>query len=139
MSPNQLRLETSSSTSRAPAPVSNDKNRLIFDIERCSGAHDYVGAVMKCRIMAAIDLGLRRGEMLKITNHDVNWKGRPVPVLTIQWGNAKSRKEREIPLTSARVLRFLKSRRLVGGRKAFHLVVRPGNESRTFERRGKRY
>ena len=40
-------------------------------------------------------------------------------MLTIQWGNAKSRKEREIPPTSARVLRFLKSRRLVGGAEGF--------------------
>ena len=99
-----------------------------------TGAHDYVGAVMKGRIMAAIDLGLRRGEMLTITNHDINWKGRPVPVLTIQWGNAKSRKEREIPLTSARVLRFLKSRRLVGGAEGFPFGSAAGERVQNFRK-----
>ena len=80
-----------------------------------NGAHDYVGVVMKGRLYAAVDLGLRRGEMLKVTNRDINWKEKPDPILTIQWGNAKSRKERQIPLTSMRVVRFLKSRRVVGG------------------------
>ena len=80
-----------------------------------AGAHDYAGSVMKGRIYAAVDLGLRRGEMLKATNRDINWKEKPDPILTIQWGNAKSRKERQIPLTSARVIRFLKSRRWSAG------------------------
>jgi integrase/recombinase XerD len=80
-----------------------------------TGAHDYAGVVMKGRLYAAVDLGLRRGEMLKVTNRDINWKGKPDPILMIQWGNAKSRKERLIPLTSMRLVRFLKSRRVVGG------------------------
>jgi hypothetical protein len=53
-----------------------------------TGAHDYAGSVMKGRIYAAIDLGLRRGEMLKTTNRDIDWKQKPDPILTIQWGNA---------------------------------------------------
>ncbi|OLC80984.1 MAG: hypothetical protein AUH72_10500 [Acidobacteria bacterium 13_1_40CM_4_65_8] len=84
-----------------------------------SAAHDHVGTVMKGRIGAAIDLGLRRGEMLKVRNRDIDWRERPDPVLTIRWGNAKSRKERQVPLTSARVVRFLKSRRLVGGAEGY--------------------
>jgi integrase/recombinase XerD len=70
---------------------------------------------MTARIETAIDLGLRRGEMLKVKNSDINWKEQPDPILTIQWGNAKSRKERQIPITSRRVRKFLKSRRLVRG------------------------
>jgi integrase len=65
-----------------------------------TGAHDYAGGVMKGRIYAAVDLGLRRGEILQATNRDINWMEKPHPMLTIQWGNAKSRKERQIPLTS---------------------------------------
>ena len=63
----------------------------------------------------ALDKGLRRGEMLKIKNRDINWKAQPDPILTIQWGNSKIRRRRDIPLTSHRVLTFLTSRRLVGG------------------------
>jgi integrase len=59
---------------------------------------------------------------------------RPVPVLTIQWGNAKSRKEREIPLTSARVLRFLKSRRLVGGAEGFPFGSAAGERVKNFRK-----
>jgi integrase len=43
-----------------------------------TGAHDYAGSVMKGRIYAAVDLGLRRGEMLKATNRDINWKEKPI-------------------------------------------------------------
>jgi integrase len=44
-----------------------------------TGAHDYAGSVMKGRVYAAIDPGLRRGEMLKATNRDINWKEKPRP------------------------------------------------------------
>jgi integrase len=100
------------------------RRRVYADEERCllaackqmnTGAHDHVGPIVAARIEAAIDLGLRRGEMLKIKNRDINWKEKPDPILTIQWGNAKSRKERQIPITATRVRKFLKARRLVGG------------------------
>jgi integrase len=99
-----------------------------------TGAHDYVGAVMKGRLYAAIDLGLRRGEMLKTTNRDINWKEKPNPTLTIQWGNAKSRKERQIPLTSARVVRFLKSRRLVRGADGYPFGSATGEQIQNFRK-----
>ena len=35
--------------------------------------------------------------------------------MTIQWGNAKNRRRRDIPLVSPRVLEWLESRRAVGG------------------------
>ena len=99
-----------------------------------TGAHDYAGSVMKGRIYAAIDLGLRRGEMLKTTNRDVNWKQKPDPILTIQWGNAKSRKERQVQLTSARVIRFLKSRRLVGGADGYPFGSATGEPLQNFRK-----
>lgn len=99
-----------------------------------TGAHDYAGSVMKGRIFAAVDLGLRRGEMLKATNRDINWKEKPDPILTIQWGNAKSRKERQIPLTSARVIRFLKSRRLVGGADGYPFGSATGGQLQNFRK-----
>jgi integrase len=77
--------------------------------------HQYVARVMRARLEMALDFGLRRGEMLKIKNRDVDWRATPDPVLTIQWGNAKSRRQRRIALVSPRVVTWLASRRAVGG------------------------
>ena len=62
----------------------------------------------------AVDKEVRRGEMLKIKSRDIDWKATPDPILTIQWGNSKNRRKREIPLVSPRVLGWLHSRRAVG-------------------------
>lgn len=77
--------------------------------------HLYVSRAMRARLEMALDFGLRRGEMLKIKNRDIDWRATPDPVLTIQWGNAKSRRQRRIALVSPRVVEWLKSRRAVGG------------------------
>jgi integrase len=85
---------------------------------------------MKGRIAAAIDLGPRRGEMLKLRNRDVDWRARPDPMLTIRWGNAKSRKERQVPLTSARVVRFLKVARPTIAKTPNFIGGPPGDRTR---------
>ena len=77
--------------------------------------HWLVGPSMRARIEMSLDLGLRRGEMLKMKNRDIDWRAHPDPVLTIRWAIAKNRRRRDLPLTSPRVLTFLSSRRLVGG------------------------
>jgi len=71
--------------------------------------------VMRARIEIAIDLGLRRGEMLKIRNADIDWRAIPDPILTIRPANAKSRRQRRIAVVSPRVRSWLDSRRAVGG------------------------
>ena len=70
--------------------------------------HEYVARVMRARIEIALDFGLRRGEMLKIKNRDIDWHAKPDPILIIQWGNAKSRRERKIALVSPRVVTWLR-------------------------------
>ncbi len=77
--------------------------------------HEYIGRVMRARIEIALDFGLRRGEMQKIVNCDIDWHAKPSPVLTIRWGNSKSRRSRKIALVSPRVVAWLGARRLVGG------------------------
>jgi integrase/recombinase XerD len=72
--------------------------------------------------------------MLKATDRDINWKEKPVPILTIQWGNAKARKERQIPITSSRVVRFLKSRRLVGGADGYPFGTATGEQLKNFRK-----
>ena len=71
--------------------------------------------VMRARIEIAIDFGLRRGEMLKLQNRDIDWRATPDPILTIRPANAKSRRQRRIALVSPRVRAWLESRRAVGG------------------------
>jgi integrase len=96
--------------------ISGEERRLLDACRLMNvGRHDFVGPLMEARIHAALDLGLRRGEMLKTMNGDVDWRPKPDSVLTIRWGNAKSRKERQIPVTSQRVRKFLRARRVVGG------------------------
>lgn len=85
----------------------------LFEKGRVPDRH--TAKVMRARIDVAVDFGLRRGEMLKIKNQDIDWHAEPNPILTIQWGNAKSRRQRRIALVSPRVVRWLQSRRAVGG------------------------
>jgi integrase len=78
------------------------------------------GARGCCRNVPRVNLRAKLRRSLQVTPTDEIGRRRTVSsktesAITIQWGNAKSRKERQIPLTSARVVRFLKSRRLVGG------------------------
>lgn len=71
--------------------------------------------VMRARIEIAIDVGLRRGEMLKLRNSDIDWRATSDPILTIRPANAKTRRQRRIAIVSPRVRAWLESRRAVGG------------------------
>jgi integrase len=97
-----------------------------------SGDGGFDGRVMRARIEIALDFGLRRGEMLKTRNRDIDWSAKPDPILTIEWGNAKSRRTRKIALVSARVVNWLKSRRLVGGAEGRPYGDHAGGEATTF-------
>ena len=102
--------------SRARRVYPDEEARLLVAADSLNTAkHEFVGPVMRARIEMAVDKGVRRGEMLKIKNRDIDWKATPDPILTIQWGNSQNRRKREIPLVSPRVLRWLHSRRAVGG------------------------
>jgi integrase len=83
--------------------------------EKCIASEPAMVKVMRARIEVAIDLGLRRGEMLKIQNRDIDWRATPDPILNIRPANAKSRRQRRIALVSPRVREWLESRRAVGG------------------------
>ena len=93
------------------------EERLLLDAVSDMNSPEYwfAGPVMQARMEISIDKGLRRGEMLKIRNRDIDWRAKPEPLLTIRWGNAKNRRSRDIPVVSPRVRTWLKSRRAVGG------------------------
>jgi integrase len=70
---------------------------------------------MRAGIEIAIDLGLRRGEMLKIRNRDIDWRAMLDHTLAIRPANAMSRRQRRIAVVSPRGCAWLPSGRPVGG------------------------
>jgi integrase len=72
------------------------------------------GGMMLGRYYCAVDALLRRGEMLALKNTQLRIervKGEPTYYLVITAATAKSRTSREIPVQSARLIRFLNERR----------------------------
>jgi integrase len=96
--------------------------------------HEYVARVMRARIEMAIDFGLRKGELRKIRNGDVNWQAGDAPILTIRAMNAKSKKERRIAIVSPRVVLWLRARRLVGGAEGHPYGDEMGRQVTSFEK-----
>lgn len=74
--------------------------------------HWYAGREMQPRIVAALDLGVRRGEMLAIRNRDVDWVKCRV---TLRGETTKSAKTRAIPFDpKGRLATILEARRFLG-------------------------
>jgi integrase len=72
------------------------------------------GAMMIGRFDAALDLCIRRGEMLKIEKRDILWKEEKqngALLIRLRQTNTKSGKERIVPVLTERVLAFLETRR----------------------------
>jgi integrase len=72
------------------------------------------GGMMRARYHAALDCGLRRGEMLQLTNNDLRWQDGK-PVLKVRWLTAKSKQSRDVYVRSARLTAFLQTRRFIKG------------------------
>jgi len=74
--------------------------------------HWYAGREMQPRIVAAFDLGVRRGEMLAVRNRDIDWVKYRV---TLRGETTKSAKTRGIPFDpKGRFATILESRRFLG-------------------------
>ena len=67
--------------------------------------------LMTARIIVALDTGMRCGEMLLLQNKHVLWPERLIRVLA---PNAKSRKERRIPISTQRLTQVLEQRAFLG-------------------------
>jgi integrase len=81
-------------------------------IQACQTLDD--GGMMLGRYYCAVDALLRRGEMLALQNTQLRIervKGAPTYYLVITAPTAKSRKAREVPVQSARLMQFLNERR----------------------------
>ena len=66
---------------------------------------------MTARLVAALDTGMRCGEMLRLQNKYVLWKEELSRVIA---PNAKSRKERRIPIATTRLRSALEQRAFLG-------------------------
>jgi len=68
-------------------------------------------SLMQARIIAALDTGMRKGEILKLQVKHVLWQEKLIRVIA---ENAKSRKERKIPFSTARLKKVLERPRFLG-------------------------
>ncbi len=66
---------------------------------------------LRSMIIAALDTGMRRGEMLALRFADVDWKRR---MITLRGPTTKSRRTRLVPIGTARLLAVLEWLRLDG-------------------------
>lgn len=71
------------------------------------------GGMMLGRVYAALDCGLRQGEMLAIRRGAVvrNYRNSGGVWLKVEWATAKQKKTRHVPVTTPRLLQFLDGRR----------------------------
>ncbi len=67
---------------------------------------------MRDRVVVALDTGVRQGEMLLMQNKHVNWSQEP-PQIRIPQKNAKSGRERRIPVGTRRFREVLERRRFL--------------------------
>ena len=108
-----LTISTKRETQRSRRVHPVEEEALLSACDRIDDArHWYAGRELKPRIEAALDLGLRRGEMLALRTRDVDWvKHRAV----LRGATTKSAILRAVPFEpEGRVASFLKSRRFLG-------------------------
>jgi hypothetical protein len=85
---------------------------LINDDDREAEAHMFVGELLHDRIIGALELCCRRGEMLLIQNKRVNWETHQIG---IPGATAKDKENRRIPFNpNGRLVAILKRRAALG-------------------------
>ena len=83
--------------------VSEMEERLLLTAADCD-------PMMRARIIAGLDTGMRRGEILKLQKRHIVWTEGVIRVVA---ENAKSRKERQIPIGTTRLKKVLEQRRFL--------------------------
>jgi integrase len=99
--------------------VSRDEERRLLDTalgEMNTAAHQYVGEMLHDRIIGALELCCRRGEMLLIQNKRVNWD---TCQIGIPGATAKDKENRRIPFNPNGRLAAVLERRAALGPDAF--------------------
>ena len=113
----------------------NKRRRRVSETEEAALlalASPHLGSM----IIAALDSGMRRGEMLALRFGDIDWKRR---MITLRGATTKSRRTRVVPMGTARLLAVLEWLRLdsAGERKADDVPVfsnEAGEPLKTFKK-----
>jgi integrase len=96
-----------------------EEEKLLLDAalqKMNSGEHQFVGALLHDRIIGALELCCRRGEMLLIQNKRVNWE---TCQIGIAGATAKDKENRRIPFNPEGRLAAILKRRLTFGPDAY--------------------
>lgn len=125
-------ISTKRETQRSRRLYAAEEQALLDGCDQIDTAeHWYAGREMRPRLIAALDLGLRRGEMLALRNRDVDWTKHRV---LVRGETAKSARSRAVPFdpkgrlaTILEARRFLKPDRYVFGT----MIGEPVNTFRT--------
>ena len=107
-----LIISTKRETQRGRRVYPAEEQALLAACDLIDDArHWYAGRELKPRIETALDLGLRRGEMLALRNRDVDWQKHRV---VLRGETTKNARLRAIPFDpTGRVATFLESRRFL--------------------------
>ena len=113
----------------------NKRRRRVSEEEETSllaAASPY----LRSRIIAALDTGMRRGEMLALRFGDVDWKQR---LIVLRGATTKSRRTRVVPIGTSRLLAVLEWLQLdsTGGRKSDDIPIfsnEAGEPLKTFKK-----
>jgi integrase len=109
-----VRMNKKAETSRDRRVSRDEENRLLDTAlrEMNTPQHMYVGEMLHDRVIGALELCCRRGEMLLIQNKRVNWDSCQIG---IPGATAKDKENRRIPFNSkGRVAAILKRRAALG-------------------------
>jgi integrase len=113
-----IRLNKRAETNR-DRRLSRDEEKRLLDaaLQRMNGPeHRYTGAILHDRIIGALELCCRRGEMLLIQNRRVNWE---ICQIGIPGATAKDRENRRIPFNPHGRLAAILERRATLGADAY--------------------
>ena len=86
----------------------NKRRRRVSEAEEAA-LLDVASPHLRSMIIAALDTGMRRGEMLALRFADIDWKRR---MITLRGATTKSRRTRLVPIGAARLLAVLEWLRL---------------------------
>jgi integrase len=108
-----VKIKTKTEAKRDRRITAEEERNLLTAADKINCAeHAYAGALMRDRIIGALETGCRLGEMLKIQNRHVLWETHQI---SIPAAHAKDAESRRIPFEpNGRLARLLKRRRFLG-------------------------
>lgn len=110
--------------SRTRVLHAGEEARLLEACDRMNtDLHKMTGAIMKGRLICALDTGLRQGTMLRLQNKMIDFEQW---VIHVPAEIAKDDEPLDLPVESERLRQFLKTRRILGP-EAFPFGHGPGN------------